>query len=142
MEVIHDYVNDEFYVKEKIDNQTFKMSFQIVEENPDSLYMNIALVIYNKRKHIDHLEANKIISGLNPFKSAIIAMKAFRMLEEEVLNHFKNYNIFIYCTWIDNRRRQVYEKFLTKQGYNYGTSPYGELCLFKKYPKERGNNND
>ena len=51
MEVIYDYINNEFYIKEKIDNQTFKMSFQIVEENPDSLYINIALVIYNKRKH-------------------------------------------------------------------------------------------
>ena len=54
MEVIHDYVNDEFYIKEKIDNQTFKMSFQIVEENPDSLYMNIALVIYNIANKDNH----------------------------------------------------------------------------------------
>ena len=136
MEVIHDWINHSFYVEEKIDNQTFRMEFENVGETLDTIYFNIAVSVYNKRKHQDANEQLIKITGKNPMATAMMAIKAFKMLEKSCNEYYnKNYNTFFYACWIDNRRRQVYEKFLTKFGYNYGSSPFGEKCLFKKYVK-------
>ena len=62
------------------------------------------------------------MTGLNPLATAILARKAFKMLEKETLDWFnKDRRVIIYCTWLDNVRRDIYYKVLSKMGYRFGT---------------------
>jgi hypothetical protein len=68
------------------------------------------------------------MTGLNPMKTIAVATKAFDLLEAEVLKRSKRKHIS--CGWVDNRRRDVYYKFLSKRGYQYGR--LGDYkCLYK-----------
>lgn len=59
------YDRDEGYiVKEKMSNgQTFYMAFQDIDETPDTIYWNIWLSIYSKRKHMKANENEVRITG-------------------------------------------------------------------------------
>ena len=65
------------------------------------------------------------------------AMKAFNMLETDAIQHHcGTENIVIYCTWLDNRRRDAYYHFLSRKGYKYGFTPdEHKKCIMKKYKK-------
>lgn len=132
MEVIYDKRNEWYVVKEKIDNQTFFMEFQIYDETDDTVYFNICMGVYNKRKHAGRNENEARITGSNPMKTVAIAMKAFDMLEEEVLYRRKDKRKHISCGWVDNRRRDAYYKFLSRKGYQYGNID-GYKCIYKVY---------
>ena len=69
MEVQYDRENEWYIVKEKIDNQTFFMEFQLYDETDDTLYFNICMGIYNKRKHAERNENEARMTGLNPIKA-------------------------------------------------------------------------
>ena len=134
MEVKYDRKNESFIVKEKINNQTFFMEFQIFDETNDTIYFNICMGIYNKRKHAGRNEDENRITGLNPMKSVLMAIKAFSLLEKEVIETYPNKRKHISCGWIDNRRRNVYYKFLSKKGYQYGK--LGKYkCIYKVIEK-------
>ena len=45
------YKTDTFYIKEKIENQTFYMEFSNFDDNEETVYINICVALYNKRKH-------------------------------------------------------------------------------------------
>lgn len=132
MEVQYDRENEWYIVKEKIDNQTFFMEFQIYDETDDTIYFNICMGIYNKRKHAGRNEDEARMTGLNPMKSVTTAIKAFNLLEEEVLKRRTGKRKHISCGWVDNRRRDTYYKFLSKRGYQYGTIG-GYKCIYKVY---------
>ena len=132
MEVVYDRENEWYIVKEKIDNQTFFMEFQIYDRTDDTIYFNICMGVYNKRKHADHNENEARMTGQNPIKTVITAMRAFDLLEKEVINSYKGHRKHISCCWVDNRRRDAYYRFLSKRGYQYGK--IGNMkCIYKIY---------
>lgn len=130
MEVKYDRENEWYIVKEKIDNQTFFMEFQIFDETDDTIYFNICMGVYNKRKHAGRNEDEARMTGLNPIKTVYVAMKAFDLLEKEVIERRPSKRKHISCGWVDNRRRDAYYKFLSKRGYQYGKLG-NYKCIYK-----------
>lgn len=137
MEVQYDKENDEYYIKERIDNQTVKLVFQMNNWNEDTIFFNVYLTLYNKRNQINSNEAEAKITGANPMKTFFVVRKAFKYLVWKVLDEYNwKYDLIIYCTWLDNRRRDAYYKYLSTLGYRYGRID-GEKCIFKRYEREK-----
>lgn len=133
----YDNKTGDFYVKVPVDNQELYMAFEEYASTFDTIYFNIYLNIYNKRGQMaDNLAHTKITSN-NPFATAATAIKSFNILEKACLSRYnKDYNVVIFCYWIDNRRRDAYYKYLSKKGYRYGRIPYdNSKCIIKKYKK-------
>lgn len=121
MNVKYDYKNRTYYIKEKIHNQTMIMQFEECDRSLDMTYYNVVLGVYNKRKHAQKNEDNAIVTGKYPFETVAKAVRAFNLLEQEVIkeNKFYNRKIMIIISWVDNRRRDIYYKYLSKCGYKY-----------------------
>lgn len=121
MNVKYDYENRTYYIKEKIHNQTMIMQFEECDGSLDMVYYNVVLGVYNKRKHAQKNEDNAIITGKYPFETVVKATRAFNLLEQEVIkeNKFYDKKIMIMISWVDNRRRDIYYKYLSKRGYKY-----------------------
>lgn len=126
----------ESYIKEQIGNQTFYMAFQEEQFSSDTIYANIYMTLYNKKTQIEENESQVKTTGANPMKTLAVARQAFDMLEHDMLQFYNNkYNVVIYCTWLDNRRRDIYYWFLSKRGYRYGKTPQNKKCIYKKFKK-------
>ena len=128
----------EYYIEERIDNQSLLMAFQEVNDGDvdDTIYFNVYLVISSKRKHRIQNESNKIITGKNPIQDVIIARKGFDAIESDILKDWsKKKDIVIYCHWIDNRRRDAYYKILSKKGYTY-QNINGKKVIAKRFKRE------
>jgi len=135
MVVQYDSENDEYFVKERIGNQTVKLVFQMHDWNEDTIFFNVYLTLYNKRNQINNNEAEVKMTGENPLQTFFVVRKAFRYLVWKVLDEYNwKYDLIIYCTWLDNRRRDAYYKYLSTLGYRYGRID-GEKCIFKRYKK-------
>ena len=121
MNVKYDYKNRTYYIKEKIHNQKIIMQFEECDRSFDMIYYNVVLGVYNKRKHAQKNEDNAIVTGKYPFETVAKAVRAFNLLEQEVIkeNKFYNRKIMIMISWVDNRRRDTYYKYLSKRGYKY-----------------------
>nr|DAH38558.1 MAG TPA: hypothetical protein [Caudoviricetes sp.] len=121
MNIKYDYENRTYYIKEKIHNQTMIMQFEECDRSLDMVYYNVVLGVYNKRKHAQKNEDNAIITGKYPFETVAKAARAFNLLEQEVIkeNKFYDKKITIMISWADNRRRDIYYKYLSKRGYKY-----------------------
>lgn len=121
MNVKYDYQNRTYYIKEKIHNQTIIMQFEECDRSLDMTYYNVVLGVYNKRKHAQKNEDNAIVTGKYPFETVAKAVRAFNLLEQEVIkeNKFYNRKIMIMISWVDNRRIDIYYKYLSKRGYKY-----------------------
>ena len=78
----------------------------------------------------------KIITGKNPFATVAAAKEMFYNVEAYLLDrelvHGSFDEITIFCTWVDNRRRDAYYKVLSKMGYTWGTID-NEKCIMKTY---------
>ena len=85
MNVKYDYKNRIYYIKEKIHNQTMIMQFEECDRSFDMVYYNVVLGVYNKRKHAQKNEDNAIVTGKYPFETVAKAMRAFNLLEQEVI---------------------------------------------------------
>lgn len=135
MTVQYDRENDEYYIKERIGNQTVKLAFQMHDWNTDTIFFNVYLTLYNKRNQISSNEAEVKMTGANPIKTFFVVRKAFEYLVWKVLDEYNwKYDLIVYCTWLDNRRRDAYYKYLSTKGYRYGRID-GEKCIFKRYKK-------
>lgn len=135
MVVQYNSENDEYFVKERIGNQTVKLVFQMHDWNEDTIFFNVYLTLYNKRNQISSNEAEVKITGENPLQTFFVVHKAFKYLVWKVLDEYNwKYDLIIYCTWLDNRRRDAYYKYLSTKGYRYGRID-GEKCIFKRYKK-------
>ena len=135
MVVQYDRENDEYFVKERIGNQTLKLVFQMHDWNTDTIFFNVYLTLYNKRNQIESNEAEVKMTGENPLQTFFVVRKAFKYLVWKVLDEYNwKYDLIIYCTWLDNRRRDAYYKYLSTKGYRYGRI-VGEKCIFKRYKK-------
>lgn len=102
----------------------------------NSGWFNIALSIYNKTKDMYDNMDKKLSTGLDPIRNVIIARKMFDaieayIVEKEAVN--KKRDIYIYCGWEDNRRRDAYYRVLSKKGYSYMRGPGGHKVIGKKF---------
>jgi uncharacterized protein with PIN domain len=123
VEVVWNYDDQEYSVKEKIGTQSIVMKAQLDDnyEEDDTLYFNIALAVYSKRKHMNRNEDNVLITGKNPLETFVVARRMFEELQSAVLDSFLNQaNIVIYVHWVDSRRRDTYYKALKRYGYDWG----------------------
>jgi hypothetical protein len=138
MAVYWDRENYEYYSTEKIGNQTLRMGLSQDEcdsDCPKTLYFNIYLTLYSKRKHATQNEAEKKITGKNPMATFMVARRMFDELEAECIGGFcPDFDVVLYCTWVDNRRRDAYWKVLSKKGYQWGNI-YGQKCIMKKFKR-------
>lgn len=126
---------DVFYVKERIGTQTFYMEFSVCDETADTVYINVCVALYNKRTQAALNERNKVITGKDPIKTVSVGMKAYSMLEKEVLEcYIHQKNVCFMVWWTDNRRREAYSKVLSKKGYVVGYMCGGK-CLHKMVRK-------
>lgn len=124
-----------FTYQTQINNQTFEMSMRCCKRTSDSMYYDVSLEVYNKRKQRATNEDKKLITGLNPHATITEARKAFHLLENNVLDVYnKHYNIIILVGWTDNKRRDIYHRYLSRYGYSYNTF-FGSKVLMKKYEK-------
>ena len=139
MEVKWKYASDgdACYLDIPIENQTLHIAMEMSNWNMDTVWFNVYMTLYNKRSHINTNESNIKMTGANPLKTIVIARKAFKRLEQEVLLSFnRKYNVVIHCSWLDNRRRDAYYRVLSKWGYRYGKDPYdGTKWIFRKWKK-------
>lgn len=121
MNAKYDYKNRTYYIKEKIHNQTMIMQLEECDRSLDMIYYNVVLGVYNKRKHAQKNEDNAIVTGKYPFETVAKAVRAFNLLEQEVIkeNKFYNRKTMIMISWVDNRRRDIYYKYLSRRGYKY-----------------------
>lgn len=111
------------------------MVFQMYDWTEDTVYFNVYLTLYNKRNQIEANETLIKSTGTNPLTSFFVARKAFKLLLYKVLDEYSyKYDIIVFCTWLDNRRRDAYYKYLSTKGYKYGRIDR-EKCIFKRYKK-------
>ena len=112
--------------------------------NYSSSWWNVALSIYDKRKDMYSNMYKKIITGKNPIATVLNAREMFNEVEKYVISYELtngNYDeLTIFCTWVDNRRRDVYYKVLSRLGYDWGRLPSGEKCIMKTYLLEEETN--
>ena len=134
--VNYDKENDWYIFKEKIDNQTFFMEFQVYDETEDTSYINICMGVFNKRKHAERNENEVRITGQNPIKTVMTAIRAFNELEKVAIERelWTHDRVHVSCWWVDNRRRDAYYKFLSKRGYQFGNFE-GKKVIFRVYEK-------
>ena len=125
------------YIDTPIGNQTLHMEFGMSDWTMDTIWFNVYMTLYNKKKQIKSNENHIKMTGANPMKTVAAALKAFKELEKEVLYSYNHkYNIIVYCNWLDNRRRDAYYKVLSRWGYRYGRDPIdGTKWIFKKWNK-------
>lgn len=77
MKVIYNREEDEWFVKERIGNQTLRMAFTMTDWNDDTIHFNIYLTLYNKRGQIASNEAEVKSTGENPVKTFLWRAKHF-----------------------------------------------------------------
>ena len=143
MEVIYDRESDQYYQRRNVDNQTVELGMNCTnwDEINKTSYWNIFLTVYNKRKDAYTNMDKKVITGQNPFATFIMARDMFYDVEAEVLKKELLYGhsdkVIIFCTWVDNRRRDAYYRVLSKMGYNWGLTPnLKHKCIIKTFTKE------
>lgn len=128
----NDY-GDTYYVLIPIDNQKMWLGFELVSEvGMETNWWNIAIAVFNKRKHAASNEQAKKLTGQNPIAELVYGRAAVRALEQYITDKFRDETNIFYCTWLDNRRRDIYYRVLHKMGYDWGRNPWNEKCIMKK----------
>ena len=96
--------------------QTIRIEFQ-EEWTKSKNFYSIYLVTSHKRKQADSTYG--IATGKDGFTGLLWAKK--KIIEFEIFKREKHANIpiIIYCTWTDNKRRDLYERGLRNLGYKY-----------------------
>lgn len=142
MEVIYREEDDTYYQRRKVGNQTIELgiNFYTDNEHDRKSWWNIYVTIFNKRKDMYTNMDKKIITGKNPIATALTAREMFYdvekcVIDKELINGDYD-EITIFCTWINNRRRDTYYKVLSRLGYDWGKLPNGEKCIMKTYVAE------
>lgn len=142
MAVIYDKESETFYERRMINNQTIELGMNLTDWDYNyKAWYNIYITIFNKRKDMWNNMDKKVITGQNPFATFAAARDMFYDVEAAVLRHElvdgDADEVIIYCTWVDNRRRDAYYKILSKFGYDWGTTlKLKEKCIRKVYTLE------
>lgn len=133
--------DDTYFERRKVGNQTIELGINYYDENihDRKSWWNIYITIFNKRKDMYSNMDKKIITGKNPFATVIAAREMFSNVEAYLLDHELVHGGFdeitIFCTWVDNRRRDAYYKVLSRMGYDWGRIGK-EKCIIKTYRLE------
>ena len=126
-----------YYARRRVGDQTIELGINYFDETCDNKsYWNIYITIFNKRKDMYTNMDKKIITGKKPIETALAAREMFyeveaKLLDEELV-HGPYDAICIFCTWVDNRRRDAYYRVLSKMGYDWGVCD-NEKCIMKTY---------
>lgn len=135
----YDGANQRWFVKHKFANgQTFFMSFSVFDSYRTrdgwTNWWNISMCVVSKRKHIDKVFDECALSGRDPFQTFQIARDAFTTLENHVFRESCGCYTNVACVyWTDNRRRDLYHRFLGPKGYRFSMA-CGIKALVKVYP--------
>lgn len=130
--------DDTYFERRKVGNQTIELGMNYYDKNihDRKSWWNVYITIFNKRKDMYTNIDKKIITGKNPFATVIAAREMFSNVEAYLLDHelvHGNFDeITIFCTWVDNRRRDAYYKILSRIGYDWGRVDK-EKCIMKTY---------
>jgi hypothetical protein len=130
-----------YFERRKIDNQTIELGINFYDGSihDRKSWWNIYITIFNKRKDMYTNMDKKVITGKNPFATVIAAREMFYNVEAYLLDHElvngPYDEVTIFCTWVDNRRRDAYYKVLHRMGYDWGTVDK-EKCIMKTYKLE------
>ncbi len=133
--------DDTYFERRKVGNQTIELGINYYDENihDRKSWWNIYITIFNKRKDMYSNMDKKVITGKNPFATVIAAREMFSNVEAYLLDHELVHGGFdevtIFCTWVDNRRRDAYYKVLSRIGYDWGRIGK-EKCIMKTYRLE------
>lgn len=132
--------DDTYYERRRIGNQTIELGINYYDRNihDRKSWWNIYITVFNKRKDMYSNMDKKIITGKNPFATVLAAREMFYnveayLLDKELVNDGSD-EITIFCTWVDNRRRDAYYKVLHRMGYDWGLID-GEKCIMKTYKR-------
>lgn len=127
---------EEHYIQEKLPSgmtMEFGYSWEVRPHADDyELVLFPFMTVYHKRKKSwpDDPAQTTGRDGLLP------AMIALKTLEHLVSEHSKQFPSIRVCVeWVDNRRRDVYHKVLSRRGY-YFTHWQGRKVLEKVYKQE------
>ena len=133
--------DDTYFERRKVGNQTIELGMNYYDENihDRKSWWNVYITVFNKRKDMYSNMDKKVITGKNPFATVIAAREMFSNVEAYLLDHELVHGGFdevtIFCTWVDNRRRDAYYKVLHRMGYDWGTIGK-EKCIMKTYRLE------
>jgi len=138
--VIYDEESDTYYQRRRVDNQTIELGMNCTyySKGEEVSWFNIYITIFNKRKDMYDNMDKKIITGQNPFKNFVTAHDMFydveaALLQRELVKKGID-KVIIFCTWVDNRRRDAYYRVLSRHGYYWGKTPIiKEKCIMKIY---------
>ena len=142
MPVIYRKEDDTYYERQKVGNQTIELGMNFHNQNlhDRKAYFNVYITIFNKRKDMYSNMDKKAITGTNPIANALTAREMFKRVEQYLLvKEFKYWDeITIFCTWVNNRRRDAYYKVLSRWGYDWGVVD-GQKCIMRtfKWNKEK-----
>lgn len=132
MVVEHDIRNNIYFVKEKIHEQTMVLKFEEFDRNLNTIYYNVYLSVYTKRKNTDYNENNCLVTGKYPFETVSKVIRAFNEIEKEIIESKSDFKKYIYVGYVDNKRRNAYFRYLSKKGYQYGFYD-NKKCIYKIY---------
>lgn len=105
------------------------MTFKPVEENKGTITFNVSLKVVRKRNREPEFREVTGRDGLIP---AVWAMNVLKYFEEESTSLYSgNYDVRMEITADDERRWRIYERVLTRKGYN-ATMVGGCKTLVKK----------
>lgn len=126
-----------YYMRRRIGDQTIELGMNFIDETIDKKsFWNVYITIFNKRKDMYANMDKKIITGKRPIETALAACEMFYEVEAALLDAelvCGNYDaVCIFCTWVDNRRRDAYYRVLSKMGYDWGVYD-NEKCIMKTY---------
>ena len=133
--------DDTYVSRRRVGNQTIELGMNYIDStnNNRRSWWNVYITIFNKRKDMYSNMDKKIITGQNPIATFINAREMFYEVEAYLLDHELVHGGFdevtIFCTWVDNRRRDAYYKVLSRMGYNWGMVGK-EKCIMKTYKLE------
>ncbi len=133
--------DDTYFERRKVGNQTIELGINYYDENihDRKSWWNIYITVFNKRKDMYSNMDKKVITGKNPFATVVAAREMFSNVEAYLLDHELVHGGFdevtIFCTWVDNRRRDAYYRVLSRMGYDWGRIGK-EKCIMKTYRLE------
>ncbi len=96
--------------------QTIRIEF-CEEWSKSKYYYGIYLVTSHKRKQADSTYG--IATGKDGFKGLLWAKGKIIEFETFIKEKYPDIPVVIYCTWTDNKRRNIYERGLSNLGYKY-----------------------
>lgn len=133
--------DDTYFERRRVGNQTIELGMNYYDENihDRKSWWNVYITIFNKRKDMYTNMDKKVITGKNPFATVVAAREMFSNVEAYLLDHELVHGGFdevtIFCTWVDNRRRDAYYRVLSRMGYDWGRIGK-EKCIMKTYRLE------